>query len=164
MWGLREDPAGGLEQQDPGTRWGKHSERPQWGQNDQGCGWWGDRLCGQGFSTTEVGRDPWSGFEASAVCCGLQPEPCTQRWDPERNPRCVCGPGIPTEVEVMTTHLPFGFPGGSDGEESACNARDPGFISGLERSHGEGKWQPTSVFLPGEFHGQRSQSWTRLSD
>ena len=30
------------------------------------------------------------------------------------------------------------FPGSSDGKESACNARDPGLISGLERSPGEG--------------------------
>ena len=31
----------------------------------------------------------------------------------------------------------MGFPGGSDGKESACNARDPGFIPGSERSPGE---------------------------
>ena len=29
-------------------------------------------------------------------------------------------------------------PGGSDGQESACNAEDPGLIPGLERSPGEG--------------------------
>ena len=32
----------------------------------------------------------------------------------------------------------MGFPGGSDGKESACNARDLGFIPGSERSPGEG--------------------------
>ena len=31
-----------------------------------------------------------------------------------------------------------GFSGGSDSKESTCNARDPGLISGLERSSGEG--------------------------
>ena len=31
-----------------------------------------------------------------------------------------------------------GFPGGSDGKESTCNAGDPGFIPGLGRSPGEG--------------------------
>ena len=31
-----------------------------------------------------------------------------------------------------------GFPGGSDGEESACNAGDPGLIPGWGRSLGEG--------------------------
>ena len=30
------------------------------------------------------------------------------------------------------------FPGGSDGKESGCNARDPGSIPGSERSPGEG--------------------------
>ena len=39
---------------------------------------------------------------------------------------------------------------------SACNARDQGSTSGLGRYPGEGKWQPTPVFLPGESHGQRS--------
>ena len=31
-----------------------------------------------------------------------------------------------------------GFPGGSDGKESACNIGDPGSIPGLGRSPGEG--------------------------
>ena len=31
-----------------------------------------------------------------------------------------------------------GFPGVSDGEESACNAAEPGSIPGLGRSTGEG--------------------------
>ena len=107
----------------------------------------------------------------------------------------------------------WGFPDSSAGKESACNARDPGLISGSGRSSGEridyrlqyswaslvaqlvksppamqGIWVlslgwenplrreqlPTRVFLPGEFHGQRSlagytvhgisKSWTRLSN
>ena len=44
--------------------------------------------------------------------------------------------------------------GGSDGKESACSAKDPGAWVGkvpLRRA-----WQPTPVFLPGKFHGQRS--------
>ena len=40
----------------------------------------------------------------------------------------------------------MGFPGGSYGKESACNAGD----------HKE--WLPTQVSLPGKFHGQRSQA------
>ena len=35
-----------------------------------------------------------------------------------------------------------GFPGGSDNEESACNGRDPGLISGSGRSPGEGNGYP----------------------
>ena len=48
-----------------------------------------------------------------------------------------------------------GFPGGSDGKESTCNAGNPGSIPGPGRSSAEGNGYP--VFLPGEFHGQRSQ-------
>ena len=37
----------------------------------------------------------------------------------------------------------WGFPGGSDGKESACNAGDPGSISGLLKSPGEGNGNPS---------------------
>jgi len=48
-----------------------------------------------------------------------------------------------------------GFSGGSDGKDAACNADagDPGSFPRLERRR---EWQPTPVFLPGEFHRQRS--------
>ena len=36
----------------------------------------------------------------------------------------------------------FGFPGGLDGKESACNAGDPGSILGLGRCPGEGNGHP----------------------
>ena len=36
----------------------------------------------------------------------------------------------------------MGFPGGSDGKESACNAGDLGSIPGLGRSSGEGNGYP----------------------
>ena len=45
---------------------------------------------------------------------------------------------------------------GLDSKESACNAGDPGLIPQSERSPGGGEWLPTPVFLPGEFHEQRS--------
>jgi len=47
--------------------------------------------------------------------------------------------------------LTLGFPGSSDGKESACKVGDPGSILGLGRFPGE--WQPTPIFLPREFHG-----------
>ena len=37
-----------------------------------------------------------------------------------------------------------------------ASARHVGLIPGLGSSPGVGKWQPTPVFLPGKFHGQRS--------
>ena len=49
----------------------------------------------------------------------------------------------------------LGFPGGSEGKESACEAGDPGSIPGLGSSPGEENGYPL-VFLPGEFHKQRS--------
>ena len=63
------------------------------------------------------------------------------------------------------------FPGGSSGKEHACHCRRRKPISVgswfiLDRSHfiqnlgqvipWRRAWQPTPVFLPGEFHGQRS--------
>ena len=38
-----------------------------------------------------------------------------------------------------------GFPGGSDGKESACNAGDPSSIPGLGRSLGEGMAAHSSI-------------------
>ena len=54
--------------------------------------------------------------------------------------------------------LPYhgGFPGGSDSKESACNAGDLGSIPGVRKIPWRREWQHTPVFLPGEFHGQRS--------
>jgi len=48
------------------------------------------------------------------------------------------------------------MPCGSDSKESVCNVGDPGLIPGLGRFPWRREWQPTPVFLPGEFHGQRS--------
>ena len=48
------------------------------------------------------------------------------------------------------------YPGGSDGKESACNARDLGSIPGLGRFPGEG----TAAHWVGEFHGLHSP-WGR---
>ena len=65
-------------------------------------------------------------------------------------------------------------PGSSGGKESTCNIVDPDLIPGLGKIPWRREWQPTPVFLSGEFHGQRSlagyivygvtKSWTRLSD
>ena len=50
----------------------------------------------------------------------------------------------------------LGFPGRSDGKESACDAGDPSLYPGQEDPLEKGMALPTPVFLPGEFHGQRS--------
>ena len=51
-----------------------------------------------------------------------------------------------------------GFPGGTvlkNPPANAGNARVAGSIPGLEDPWRR-KWQPTPLFLPGKFHGQRS--------
>ena len=63
----------------------------------------------------------------------------------------------------------MGFPGGSAGKESACNAGDLGSIPGLGRSHGEGNGYPLQYSgLENSMdytilHGV-AKSWTRLSN
>ena len=66
---------------------------------------------------------------------------------------CLSGKGVSKDKGAV---LIKGPPRWHRGKESACNAgeaRDGGWIPGLGRR----KWQPTPVFLRGEFHGQRSQ-------
>ena len=65
----------------------------------------------------------------------------------------------------------LGFPGGSDGRESACSARDPDLIPGLGRSPGEGngnRLQYSCLENPmdgGAWWAPRvAKSRTRLSD
>ena len=60
----------------------------------------------------------------------------------------------------------LGFPGSSDGKESACNVGDLGSNPGLEDPLEKGIATHSSI-LAGKFHGQRSlvgsmgsQSWT----
>ena len=67
----------------------------------------------------------------------------------------------------------MGIPGDSVGKESACNAGGPGFNPWVGKIPWRRKWQPTPLFLPGEFldrgawratvHGV-TKSGTRLSD
>ena len=90
--------------------------------------------------------------------------------------RCLpplgCKPLWAESSDYFTVHLTgLCFPGGSDGKESACNAGDLGSIPGLGRFPWRKERLPTPVFLPREFHGQRSlavhgvaKSRTRLSD
>ena len=66
-----------------------------------------------------------------------------------------------------------GFPGGSDGKESACGAGDLGSIPGLERSPGEGNCYPLKYSCLENsmdrgacwaiIHGV-VKSWTRMSN
>ena len=58
----------------------------------------------------------------------------------------------------------LGFTGGSDSEEFSCYAGDLDSIPGLGRPPWKREQLLSPVFLPGEFHGQRSligySSWS----
>ena len=74
----------------------------------------------------------------------------------------------------MSNNSIQGFPDGSAGKESSCNAGDTGdvgSIPGWGKKPRRRKWQPIPVFLPGKPHEQRSlsgyspwgsKSWTWL--
>ena len=49
-----------------------------------------------------------------------------------------------------------GFPGGSDGKQSACNAGDPGLTPGWGRAPGGGQGNLLQYFCLENPHGQRS--------
>ena len=52
--------------------------------------------------------------------------------------------------------LKIGFPGGSDGKESACNAGEPGLIPELGIPLEKGMATHSSILAWREFHGQRT--------
>ena len=56
----------------------------------------------------------------------------------------------------MYIRLNVGFPGGPDGKESACNARDLGLIPGLGRSSGGGHGNPLQCSCLENPNGQRA--------
>ena len=58
----------------------------------------------------------------------------------------------------INIHTYLGFPGGSEGKESTCNAGETGSIPGSGRFPWRRECLPTPVFLPGEFHGQKEPS------
>ena len=69
---------------------------------------------------------------------------------------------------VIVTYDHLGFPGGSPGKESACNAGDLGLIPGLGRYSGEAKGYPLQHSglknsIDCIVHGV-TKSWTRLSN
>ena len=59
---------------------------------------------------------------------------------------------------VITKQLGLygGFPGGSDGKIICLQCRRPGFDPWVRKIPWSRKWQLTTGFWPGEFHGQRS--------
>ena len=79
---------------------------------------------------------------------------------------------MPAVPESRTSRVQVGFPGGSDGKESACNAGDLGSIPGLGRSPEGGHGKPLQYFClenPMDRGARRAtvhgvtKSWARLN-
>ena len=86
----------------------------------------------------------------------------------DKDPGSIPGLGRSAGEGRLPTPVFLGFPGGSGGEESACNVGDLGSIPGLGRSPGEGKGHPLQYSglensMDCIVHGV-IKSWTRLSD
>ena len=62
---------------------------------------------------------------------------------------------------LISISLRMGFPGGSNGKESACKAGNPGLIPGLGRSPGEGNGYPLQHSCL-ENSTYRSAWWARV--
>ena len=79
----------------------------------------------------------------------------TSAW----NQPLLCEAAVSTaQPSIFIAKIPnndpqWGFPGGSDGKESACN---PGFDPWVRKIHWRREWQSTPLFLPGKSHRQRS--------
>ena len=83
--------------------------------------------------------------------------------------------GTSLVIQWLRFHAPkaLGFPGGSDGKASACNAEDRGLIPGSGRSPGEGKGNPVQYSRLGNSKDIGAwwatingiiKSWTQFSD
>ena len=58
-----------------------------------------------------------------------------------------------TTSQALAGNKALGFPGGSDGKKSTCDAGDPGLMPGLGRFPGEGKGYPLQYSLENSMDG-----------
>ena len=76
---------------------------------------------------------------------------------------CISKVGISFMQHVIRA---LGFPSATMVNNLPANTGDTSLIPGLGKSPGEGKMQPTTVFLPGKSHGQRNvvgyNPWGRI--
>ena len=75
-----------------------------------------------------------------------------------RQARANRAPPLGLQGEFLGSRLLMGFPGGSVGKESALQGRRRRFNPWVGKIIWRRAWQSTPIFLPGESHGQRSQS------
>ena len=70
----------------------------------------------------------------------------------------IKGPEVSLIFESWQCYYSGGFPGDTRGKESASQCREHkrhGFDPWVGKISWSGAWQPISVSLPGEYHGQR---------
>ena len=91
----------------------------------------------------------WLSSSMASLMAQLVKNPLYQ-WRPQFNSwvRKICWRRNRLPAPVF-----LGFPCGSAGKESTCNAGDLGLTPGLGRSPWRRERLPTPVFWPGEFHG-----------
>ena len=90
--------------------------------------------------------DKCEGIFGASLAAQLMKTTCNA-GDPGRRPWFdSCIRKIPWRRDRLPTPVFLGFPGGSAGKESACNAEDLGSIPELGRSPGEGKGYPLQYF------------------
>ena len=82
-------------------------------------------------------------MDTPGICASLmeihgvkRQELCLKPVSPKQRTSSTCSSW---DVFGRSLDLVLGFPGGSDGKASACNAGDPGLIPGLGRSPGDGR-------------------------
>ena len=68
----------------------------------------------------------------------------------------IMGFPVSPDLKQLEGWLTRGFPGGSDGKESACNVGDLGLIHGLGKSPGGGHGSPLQYSCLENTHGQSS--------
>ena len=73
-------------------------------------------------------------------------------WD---TPVQFLGQEDPLERDRLPTPIFMGFPGSSDGKESTSKCRRPVFDAWVGKFPWRRAWQPTPVFLPGEYYSHR---------
>jgi len=68
----------------------------------------------------------------------------------------IMGFPVSPDLKQLESWLTRGFPGGSDGKESACNVGDLGLTLNLGRSPGGGHGKPLQYSCLENSQGQRS--------
>ena len=90
------------------------------------------------------------GFSRQEYCSGLPFPPPGDLPNPGIKPMSLLFPVLAGRFFII------GLPWWLSGRESACQCRRHGLDPWVRKIPWKRKWQPTTVFLPGKFHVQRS--------